>query len=106
MSATLDDVVRVMLSQEQKQDNTTSAIDDLTSVFRKKFLKDDRGAGDRLEDSRESRGKGSGAFDLGKLMVIPGLDELNNSIKGLVLMGANLARMLTGVGLALSLIHI
>ena len=49
MSATLDDVMRVMLSQEQKQDDTTSAINDLGRVFKKQFLKDERGAPDRME---------------------------------------------------------
>lgn len=96
MSATLDDVMRVMLSQEQKQDETTSAIGDLTQVFRKKFLKEERGAPDRLEDALESR-SGSGDFDISKLLTIPGLDDLNNSIKGLVLMGANFARMIAGL---------
>ena len=38
MSATLDDVVKIMQTQSDKQDDTTSAIDGLTNVFTKFFL--------------------------------------------------------------------
>ena len=101
MSATLDDVMRVMLSQEQKQDETTSAIGDLTQVFRKKFLREARGSGDRLEAERERRTDGD-EFDISKLMAIPGLDALNNSIQGLVMMGTNFAKMIAGIGLGIA----
>ena len=101
MSATLDDVMRVMRSQEQKQDETTSAIADLTQVFRRKFLKEERDSGDRLEAERERRTDGDD-FDISKLMAIPGLDALNNSIQGLVMMGTNFAKMIAGIGLGIA----
>ena len=97
MSATLDDVMRVMLSQEQKQDDTTSAINDLGQVFKKQFLKDERGAPDRMEARREAKNEGSGEFDLSKIMAFPGLDDLNSSIKGITLMVLNLTRTIAGL---------
>ena len=97
MSATLDDVVKIMQTQSDKQDDTTSAISALTSVFRKKFLKDDRGAPDRLEAEREAKKAGGDGFDLSKIMAIPGLDALNSSINSLMLIGANFAKMILGI---------
>ena len=100
MAATLDDVVKIMRTQSDKQDDTTSAIDGLTNVFTKFFLKEERGSGDRLEAERENRG--SGPIDLSGMMAIPGLDALNSSIQGLVLMGTNFAKMIAGIGLGIA----
>ncbi len=97
MSATLDDVVKTLRAQSDKQDDTTSAISALTSVFKKKFLKDERGAPDRMEAEREAKKAGGDDFDLSKMMAIPGLDALNSSINGLIMMGANFAKMILGI---------
>ena len=102
MSATLDDVMRVMLSQEQKQDDTTSAINDLGRVFKKQFLKDERGAPDRMEAEREAKKAGSGEFDLSKIMAFPGLDDLTSGVNSLVMMAGNLAKMVAGLTAAVA----
>lgn len=101
MAATLDDVVKIMKTQSDKQEDTTSAIAGLTNVFTKFFLKEERGGGDRLEAERERRTTG-GELDLSKLMAIPGLDALNSSINNLVMMGANFAKMIAGIGLGIA----
>ena len=102
MSATLDDVVKTLRAQSDKQDDTTSAISALTSVFRKKFLKDDRGAPDRLEAEREAKKAGSGDFDLSKIMAFPGLGDLTSGVNSLVMMAGNLARMVAGLTTAVA----
>ena len=95
MAATLDDVVQIMKTQTHEQENTSSAINDLASLFKKQFLKEERGAGDRLEAARERRP--SRGADLGTAITIPGLDALNSSVNSLVMMGANLAKLILGI---------
>ena len=38
MAATLDDVVQIMKTQTHEQENRSSAINDLASLFKKQFL--------------------------------------------------------------------
>ena len=102
MSATLDDVVKTLRAQSDKQDDTTSAISALTSVFKKKFLKDERGAPDRMEAEREAKKAGSGDFDLSKIMAFPGLDDLTSGVNSLVMMAGNLAKMVSGLTAAVA----
>jgi hypothetical protein len=97
MAATLDDVIQIMQKQSNSQEETTAAINDLSSVFRKQFLKEERGSGDRLEADRERRPGSSGEIDLSKFMMIPGLDELTNVIKGMILVSQNFARAILGI---------
>ena len=97
MAATLDDVIQIMQTQSNSQEETTAAINDLSSVFRKQFLKEERGSGDRLEADRERRPGSSGDIDLSKFMMIPGLDELTSVIKGMILVSQNFARAILGI---------
>lgn len=51
--ADLSDIIKRLKENDKSQDETTEAIDELTQVFRKKFLAEERGGLDRLERRRE-----------------------------------------------------
>ena len=53
--AELSDIIKRLKENDKSQDQTTEAIDELTQVFRKKFLAEERGRLDGLERRRERR---------------------------------------------------
>ena len=53
--AKLEDVIKSLKENDKSQDETTEAIEELTEVFRKKFLAEERGKLDALERRRERR---------------------------------------------------
>ena len=55
MTSTLDDVIKHLKTNGDSQDDTTQAVEELTKVFRKKFLAEQRDKLDALENARESR---------------------------------------------------
>jgi len=53
--AQLSDIIKTLKENDKSQDETTEAIEELTAVFRKKFLAEERGRLDAIERRRESR---------------------------------------------------
>tara|TARA_B100001057_G_scaffold109881_1_gene107911 strand:+ start:28368 stop:30293 length:1926 start_codon:yes stop_codon:yes gene_type:complete len=79
--AQLSDIIKTLNQNQESQEETTDAVNELSSLFRKKFLAEERGGLDRLERQRESgRGRGGG-LGLGiSTLNIPGLTTLNGFI--------------------------
>lgn len=79
--AQLSDIIKTLNKNQESQEETTDAVNELSSLFRKKFLAEDRSKLDGLERQRESRRGRGGGLGLGiSTLDIPGLSTLNGFI--------------------------
>ena len=87
--AELSDIIKRLKENDKSQDQTTEAIDELTQVFRKKFLAEERGGLDRLERRRERR-PGAAMPTLSGALAAPMsiFDELLGMLNRLAIPGA------------------
>ena len=97
---TLNDLAALLKNNNNSQEETNDSIQKLTSVFRKKFLKETYGGGDKLEDKIESKASGAGITSdkVAAAIQIPG----TGGFDGLVVLGTRLASLIAGVGASIT----